>query len=152
MSYTSAEGRGELLDRLGAATDQLGFALASLGDAYEQLDERAAEQLEGALFRPIQAAYARARRTHAAFAERHGLPGRTFEQAVRGAPAHGARGFIDAAVEAVARADSELAELQDSMLPVEVGDPELRAGLEQVRTLLADVRANARELVRTLGR
>jgi hypothetical protein len=42
--------------------------------------------------------------------------------------------------------------LQDSMLPVEFGDADLRAGLESVRTLLGDLRSRARELVRTLGR
>ena len=34
------------------------------------------------------------------------------------------------AVEAVGEADRLLAELQDSMLPVEAGDEELRAGLK----------------------
>ncbi len=38
------------------------------------------------------------------------------------------------------------------MLPVEVGDPELRAGLAEVRELVGHLRRDARELVRTLGR
>jgi hypothetical protein len=38
------------------------------------------------------------------------------------------------------------------MLPVEVGDPELRAGLADVRELVGNLRSRARELVRTLGR
>ena len=38
------------------------------------------------------------------------------------------------------------------MLPVEVGDAELRAGLMDVRELLGGLRERARELVRTLGR
>jgi X-X-X-Leu-X-X-Gly heptad repeat protein len=38
------------------------------------------------------------------------------------------------------------------MLPVEVGDQQLRAGLTQVREQLGKVRSGARELVRTLGR
>ena len=38
------------------------------------------------------------------------------------------------------------------MLPVEVGDPELRAGLEEVRELLSALPGRARQLVRTLGR
>ena len=38
------------------------------------------------------------------------------------------------------------------MLPVEVGDKELRAGLEQVRVLLGETRERARRLTRTLGR
>jgi hypothetical protein len=152
VSYTTAEGRQQVLDTLAKAVDQLALALADLGEAYEQLDESSADELERALFRPVRTAYARARRTHAEFAQRHGLPARAFEAAVRGAPSHGARGFVDDAVASVAAVDAELAELQDSMLPVEVGDPELRAGLEAVRTLLAGVGAGARDLTRTLGR
>jgi hypothetical protein len=38
------------------------------------------------------------------------------------------------------------------MMPVEVGDPELRAGLAEVRELLGEVPTRAREFVRTLGR
>jgi hypothetical protein len=38
------------------------------------------------------------------------------------------------------------------MLPVEVGDPELRAGLSQVREMLSPVPARARGLIRTVGR
>jgi len=55
-------------------------------------------------------------------------------------------------LQAIGSADLKLATLQDSMLPVEVGDAELRAGLEQVRSAIADLRARAHELVRTLGR
>ncbi len=152
MAYSTADARQQLLDTLAQATEELGVALAWLSDAYELLDENSAEKLERGLFRPVQMAYARARRTHAEFADRHGLPGREFRPAVRGAPSRGARGFIDVAVQSVLAADATLATLQDSMLPVEVGDPQLRAGLEEVRTLLDEVAANARELVRTLGR
>ncbi len=152
MPYTTADARQQLLDVLAEATDDLGVALASLSEAYEQLDELGAERLEGQLFRPVQIAYGRAKRAHASFAERHGLDGREFLPAIPGAPSHGVRGFVEDAVESVSRADTTLATLQDSMLPVEVGDPELMAGLEDVRTQLDHVRANARELVRTLGR
>jgi hypothetical protein len=38
------------------------------------------------------------------------------------------------------------------MLPVDVGDPELRAGLSDTRALLADVPAEGRRLLRTFGR
>ena len=64
----------------------------------------------------------------------------------------GSGAFSTLAVEAVARADAMLADLQDSMLPVEVGDPQLRAGIEEVRVLLGRVRTGSRELLRTLGR
>src|ERR671915_1252302 len=143
MPYASDVARQELLDAIAVATDEIGRALAALGAAYEQLDEYSADKLEEELFRPVQVAYGRARRTHAGFAERHGLPGRTFEPSAAGAPSHGVRGFLDTAVEAVESADRVLAELQDSMRPVEVGDPELRAGLAQVRELVGGVRTRA---------
>jgi hypothetical protein len=38
------------------------------------------------------------------------------------------------------------------MLPVDVGDPELRAALADLRGLIGDFSRNARELVRTIGR
>jgi hypothetical protein len=152
MAYTTAEGRQELLDELATAVDRLGFALATLGAAYEQLDERNADRLEEELFGPVQVAYGRAKSTHAGFAQRHGLPGRTFEAADAGLPSTGAKGFIDEAVQAVAEADAALAELQDSGLPAEVGDRELREALTGVRGLLDGVRQRARELERTLGR
>jgi hypothetical protein len=57
-----------------------------------------------------------------------------------------------AAVDAIARADSELTDLQDSMRPVEVGDAELRAGLAEVREALGAVQEHADAFLRTLGR
>jgi hypothetical protein len=152
MAYTNAQARQRLLDTLAQATEEIASALASLSEAYEQLDEHNAERLEEDLFRPAQMAYGRAKRTHSEFAQRHELPSREFASASAGAPSRGARAFIDAAMDAVGRADGELATLQDSMLPVEVGDAELRAGLEDVRKLLSPLRGRARELVRTLGR
>jgi hypothetical protein len=152
MAYTTAEGRQELLDELATAVDRLAFALAALGAAYEQLDERNADRLEEELFGPVQVAYGRAKSTHAGFAGRHDLPRRTFEAAEAGLPSTGAKGFIDEAVAAVAEADAALAELQDSGLPAEVGDRELREALTGVRGLLDGVRQRARELERTLGR
>jgi hypothetical protein len=152
MSYTTAEARQQLLDTVAAATEEIAFALAALGEAYEQLDERSAENLERELFRPVQLAYGRAQRTYLEFAERQGLASRTFQPASPGAPSRGVKGFLDSAVEAVASADGALATLQDSMLPVEVGDADLRAGLQQVRELLGGLSGRARELVRTLGR
>ena len=152
MAYVTAQARQELLDTLAAATDDIGVALGALGDAYEQLDETTAEQLEEALFGPVQAAYGRAQRTHAGFADRHGLPRRAFAAPAPGAPSRGVKGFVDQAVGAVLKADGTLAELQDSMLPVEVGDAELREGMAQVRRQLADVASDARHFVSRLGR
>ena len=152
MAYSTDAARRELLDEVAAATDQLGMAVAALGGAYEQLDEVNGDRLEEELFRPVQTAYGRAQRTHAGFAERHGLPRRAFPAAAAGHPSQGVKGFLDAAVASVAAADGRLAELQDSLRPVEVGDAELRAGLSEVRRLMADVPARARRFGSTLGR
>jgi hypothetical protein len=152
MAQTSAEVRQELLDAIAAAADEIGVALESLGEAYEHLDEQTADRLEEELFRPIQLAYGRAQRTHAEFAARHGLPGRAFEPARSGAPSRRVNDLITAAADAAEKADHILSTLQDSMVPVEYGDPELRAGLQEVRRLLGDVRRHARELTRTVGR
>jgi hypothetical protein len=152
MTYVTAEARQDLLDALAAATEDIGVALGALGDAYEQLDDATAEQLEDTLFGPVQAAYGRAKRTHTEFADRHGLARRTFASPTPGAPSRGVKGFLEQAVDAVGRADRALAELQDSMLPVEVGDAELRAGMSAVRRQLGDVSGRARQLVSRLGR
>jgi hypothetical protein len=152
MAYVAREAREQLLATIALATEELGRALAALGAAYEQLDENSADRLEEQLFRPVQVAYGRARRTYSGFADRHGLPDRTFEPASPGAPSHGVKGFLESALDAVSEADAELAELQDSMRPVEVGDAELRAGLAEVRELLGDLRARGREFLRTFGR
>jgi hypothetical protein len=152
MAYVANEARQELLDTIGEAIDEIGIALAAVGEAYEQLGTVPADKLEEELFRPIQSAYGRAKQTHAGFAQRHGLPSGTFTPAIPGRPSTGVRGFVDNAVSAAAEADAVLAELQDSMMPVEVGDPELRAGLAEVRDLLGVVSGRAREFIRTLGR
>jgi hypothetical protein len=152
MAYSAAEARQDLLDAVGDAIEDLARALAALGAAYELLDQHKADELERALFGPVQVAYGRARRTHGEFAARHNLPGRTFTPAEPGAPSTGLKGFVEAAAAAVTSADATLATLQDSMMPIEVGDAELRAGLAQVRELVADVPQRARALTRTFGR
>jgi hypothetical protein len=153
MAYIAGEARQELLDEIARATDEIGFALAALGAAYEQLDDATGDRLEEQLFRPVQVAFGRARRTHTGFAERHGLPTREFKAPdSAGPPSTGVRGFIEQAQDAAADADEILSELQDSMRPVEVGDAELRAGLADVREHLATVEENGRELIRVFGR
>ena len=152
MAYTDAEARQELLDAFAEAVERIGFALAALGAAYEQLDEHNADRLEAELFGPVQLAYGRAKSTYAQFADRHDMTKRTFVAPSPGVPSTGAKGFIDSAVNAAAQADSALSALQDSSLPTEVGDVELRAALTDVRELLGGVRQRAREIERTLGR
>jgi hypothetical protein len=152
MAYASADARQQLLDTIADATDELGLALAALGEAYEQLDEHTGDVLEEQLFRPVQLAYGRATKTHGQFAARHGMEGRTFEAKAAGLPSLGAKGFIDSAVEAVREADGTLSTLQDSLLPVEVGDAQLRAELADLREIMGHLPQRARELVRTIGR
>jgi hypothetical protein len=152
MAYVAREARQELLNAVAEATDEIAGALAALEAAYEALDENSADRLEERLFRPVQVAYGRAKRTHAGFAERHGLEGRAFEAGSAGLPSQGVKGFLERALGAVAEAELILSELQDSMRPVEVGDAELRAGLAEVRELLADLPARGREFLRVLGR
>ena len=152
MAYSAGEARQQLLDEVAAAADQLALAVAALGEAYEELDEQTADQLEEQLFRPVQHAYGRLRRTHAEFAARSNLPGRTFERSSGGMHSADPRVYVDRAVEAVERADQILAELQDSMRPVEVGDRELREGLSAVRETIAELPARARRLMRAQGR
>src|SRR3954451_15583344 len=100
-----------MLDDLAVAIDALGRALAAPGEAYEQLDERTADTLEEQLFGPVQKAYGRAQRTHAAFAERHGLPTRTFAPGSGGPPSRGVRGLVEDATAASMEADARIAEL-----------------------------------------
>ena len=152
MAYVTAEAQQDLLDTVADAIDELAVALAALGAAYEQLDEQTGDRLEAELFRPVQVAYGRAQRTHTGFAERHGLPTRTWTPAQPGHPSQGVKGFIESALESAAAADLELSTLQDSMRPVEVGDPELRAGLADVREQLSGLRSQGRRFVSLFGR
>jgi hypothetical protein len=152
MAYNNAEARQDLLDIVADAVDELAAALAALGAAYEQLDDQHADDLEEQLFRPVQVAYGRLKRTHAGFASRVSLPERSFEAGVPGPPSLGAKGYVASAVSSTGSADAILSTLQDSMLPVEVGDRELRTGLGEVRELISPLSGKARAVLRTVGR
>lgn len=152
MAFSAADGRQQLLDTLAEATERIGVALEAVGEAYELLDETTADRLESSLFRPLQLAYGRARRAHDGFSERHGFAARTFAPAPPRAPSTGVKGFVEMAVQQLETADHTLGTLQDSMLPVEVGDAPLRADLADVRTRLGELPGHALAFVRTLGR
>ena len=152
MAITTAEGRARILDELAAAIDQLGMAAASLGEAYEELDEATADRMETELFRPVQKAFGRAKRTHSQFASRVGMPSGAWQPPAAAHGTRGAQALIERAVDSADEADRLLAELQDSMLPIEAGDPELRAGLSEVRDLIGHLAEHARTLVRGIGR
>jgi hypothetical protein len=152
MPYATADARQGLLDAVAEAIEQLADALAELGDAYDQLDEQSGDRLEEQLFRPTQLAYGRAQRTYSGFAERHALNARSFAPAASGAPSAGVKTFLERTSQSIASADATLSQLQDSMLPVEVGDAELRDGLREVRELLGPLSGRVRELIRLFGR
>jgi hypothetical protein len=152
MARSALEDRERILADLATAIDQMALATACLGQAFEQLDEVTGDRLDLELFRPVQRAFGRAKRTHSQFAERFGLSGRSFESPSAGLPSQGVKRFVERAVQASAEAGQTIAELQDSMLPIESGDPELRTGLAEVRDLLDEMPGRAREFLRTLGR
>lgn len=149
---TTREAREEILRELGTAVELLELSTTRLGDAFELMSEASGERLEDTLYRPVQRALGRAKRTHSSFAQRVALPGRKFETPGPSATSQGAKALMEVAMEAAQNADRTIVALQDSMLPVEAGDPELRAGLGEVRESLAPVSNAARELFRTLGR
>lgn len=74
------------------------------------------------------------------------------ESPTPGLSSQGVKSFVERAVAAAGEADTRIAELQDSMLPIESGDAELRAGLSEVRELLAGLPLAARQFLRVLGR
>ena len=152
MAYTSESARRQLIDQLGQAVEQLSVALAAVGEAYEAADERTAGELEERLFRPVQGAYGRAQRTRSGFAERHQLTAEPVAAAPATAPSADPRVHLERAIEAIERADQVIGEMQDSMLPVEVGDRELRDGLTDVRELIASAPTQGRQLLRLIGR
>src|SRR5215208_5336896 len=148
MAITTLEARQQILDDLAAALDQLGLSVACLSEAFEQLAVDAADRLEADLYRPVQRAYGRGKRTHAQFAQRVGLPGDTFEPPSPGLSSQGVKVLVARAATAAADADRRVAELQDSMLPIEAGDAELRSGLGEVRELLERVPVATRLFLR----
>jgi hypothetical protein len=152
VPITTRESRERILGDLAAAADQLALASACLSEAYELLTIAPADRLEAELFAPVQKAFGRCKRTASQFAERTGMDTVAAQPQLAGRPSRGVRSFVDRAVAASGEADLILAELQDSMLPVEAGDAELRAGLAEVRGLLAGLASKAREFIRTLGR
>lgn len=152
MAITAAEARTEILTDLAGAIERIALASASLGEAYELLSVTSADRLEGELFRPVQRALGRAKRTYTQFAERTGLPTQTLESPSAGPASQGVKALVEQALVASAEADHRVGELQDSNHPVEFGDPELRKGLTEVRASLVQLPGPAREFLRTLGR
>ena len=152
MAFTTVEARDRIIGDLEAAEEELGLAVACLGEAFELLATGSADRLEDELFRPVQKAYVRTKRTRTGFAQRVSQDTDEPEPKPPGAPSQGAKGFIQQAIAAASQADLILSELQDSMMPIEGGDPELRASLSEIRELLSPLRVSAGSFLRTLGR
>jgi hypothetical protein len=152
MAITALEARTRIRDDLAAATDQLALAVACLSEAYEQLDVDSADRMEAELFRPVQKALGRSKRTQIGFAERFGLPAAEVASPPDARSQLGVKVFVERASAATEDADRRVAQLQDSIHYIEFGDAELRAGLGEVRELLTEVPGAARQFLRTLGR
>jgi hypothetical protein len=152
MSYTTDSARRRILEDSARAADHLGGALAVLGEVYEQLDEGSADRLEEVVFKPLAAGYGQLQRTLADFAARSGLPGRQLATGDPGRPGGDPRVRLEMVADALAEADATLADLQDSLLPVEVGDRELREGLSRARSLIAPLPSACDSFIRTVGR
>ena len=152
MAFSTVEGREQILDDLAAAIDQIALASACLSAAYEALDVGTADRLEDELYRPVQRALGRAKRTHGQFAERVALRAPSSEMAEPSLRRLSVKEIIQRAVASASDADRQIGELQDSMLPIEVGDAELRSGLAEVRELLVVLAGRAPQFLRTLGR
>lgn len=151
MAVTRQEAQAQILDDLAVAINRTELAVACLGEAFEQLTTAPADKLEDELFRPTQKALIAAKRTHRAFAQRVDRPA-DLHPPTNPPGSTDAKEQIVAAGTAIDQADSALAELQDSMMPIEFGDPELRQGLAEVRELLGGYGVAARLFLRSLGR
>lgn len=152
MAITREEAVEQILDELGNGIERTALALACLGAAYEALTTAPADRLEEGLYGPVQRAFGRGMRAHSRFSEQNGRERRSFPQPDAGVASQGPRAFVDRAVVAAANADRALSELQDTSLLIEFGDSELRAGVAEMRELLAPLPVSAREFLRTLGR
>jgi hypothetical protein len=151
VSYTTESGRQQIIDDAAAAVYSLASAVAAIGELYDQLDEPTADRMELVVFKPLQGGYGLLRRTLTEFADRYGLATPQFDEPPVTTPSS-AHTALERVSEWVEEADGLVSELQDSLLPVEVGDQQLRAGLSGARTQLATVPAACGDLLRRLGR
>jgi hypothetical protein len=151
VSYTNDSGRRQILEDAAAAVGALSYGIAVLTEIYEQLDDPSADRLEALVFKPLQSGYGLLRRTLTEFATRYGMRSPAFPDPSQALPTD-PRAALEHVADAAVQADEMLSELQDTLLPVEVGDAELRAGLSGTRTAIASVPGQCAELIRLFGR
>lgn len=151
MSYTNDSGRRQIVEDASAAVPAIAGAIAMLTEVYEQLDEPTADRLEATVFKPLQSGYGLLRRTLTDFAVRYGMRPPAFAASNAALPTD-PRTALERVADAAIDADAIIADLQDTLLPVEVGDAELRAGLSGVRTAIARVPGSCSDLIRVFGR
>src|SRR3954451_14369050 len=94
MAQTMVEARQQILDDLAGALDQLGLAVASLSEAFQQLAVDSADKLEADLYRPVQRAYGRGERNRTQRAERVALQGDPFEPPSAGPSSQGVKELV----------------------------------------------------------
>lgn len=153
MTYDSAQARRALVDELLGAAGEISAAIASASAAYELLDDTSGDRLEERVFAPLQKALATLRRAVDAFAARHGDPAASAAPPPpEPHPSQGVAALLDGCAGAARAADERLGTLQDSLVLVDVGDADLRAGVSDTRRRLGAVPAALREFARTLGR
>jgi hypothetical protein len=101
----------------------------------------------------LQKALGTLRRAAGGFAARHGDPAAPAgPPPPEPHPSQGVAALLDGCAAAARAADEHLGALQDSLVLIELGDADLRAGVSDARRRLGDVPAALRGFVRTLGR
>jgi len=152
MEPLDRSARLRLLEGLAAQTERLARALAQLGEVYDHLDERRAEDLEERLFKPLQRAYARAQRAVGDYAAGNGLPTPSVAPAPPPLPAAGVRELVARALAELEEADAGMVAIQDDDLYPEISDQPLRAAIGEIRSILAGCAQAGRELLKEFGR
>ena len=153
MTYDTGEARRALVEELLGAAGDIATAIAYAIAAYDQLDDTSGGRLEEQVFAPLQKALGTLRRAAGGFAARHGDPATSpGSPPAEPHPSQGVAALLESCAAAVRAADEHLGSLQDSLVLIDLGDADLRAGVSDTRRRLGEVPAALRAFVRTLGR
>jgi hypothetical protein len=153
VTYDPAQARRALVDELLDAAAEISTAIAYASAAHERLDDTSADRLEAQVFAPLQKALGTLRRAAGGFAARHGDPAASSSAPPpEPHPSQGVAALLEGCGAAARTADEHLGALQDSLVLVELGDADLRAGVSDARRRLGEVPTALRAFTRTLGR